>query len=1020
MLIALFFAIATGGCGGGGNGPISSGSSDDGYTPEVKVQDTDPNSAVREVTELDINEAAIYDLTDANDGKPYFLDFFGIPQVHVNNSASTSSFMASSAVSVAAVAEKALTVPSMTWFNRLRTEAEGGNIYSVPLVAGTEYTFEFSRNLTEDLSGLLPHISFYDPENSLLDLNTAEEVEVTSAAYPKENPSIICYTFTPEVTGNYFVKIVDGEPYSGLYLDDSGNIQTFTPEADKGAVLFIYKERRSKDGDDGETGYYTRFTIKDADGDVSETISVEDVLQLRKLFYASNPTYFKKVYGQGLPNDDYGEGAASFEIKLNSDDKEYYKSYMEQVLGKAGVIYDYPDIYDLLTAEQIKQIEAFEALGTESGDASADALIEKFAEELKDKLSTKVLNVVTSSNAVSTSALANEPADIEAEITGIPYDDRYHMGRGVMAYTLLSPPGGVTINLTKAYEKSQGKKRLYDYMNATSVDINTDKPKATDTQDTHPITTEFYTKFINTASQSESLSKTSANVSLAMSALGLSFGTGSTSNFKFGLTSSTLVIHYEEREIGYRLLDDDDLEAAWERADFFDMIKEDYNSGPNFVKDFRNDFGDYYVSGYQYGACFDAYIGITTQTSEQLKEVESKLGASLNISSFSSSADISNTTKDTLKKNQATITVNIVTSGIGKSVPKPINIPVSNDIKAMDNVFDELLKFRNQLGASATRAGYAPIRVKMSRWRSHPKVARRMRKKGDTSGQIPLTVGQTIKISAFNTDLKNLRAYRNVVGDNSAINGSATKDIEGRFNKVIALVNSAGERLYATSAEANASFDQTVTEVNDLIAKFKALADRYVFYTKLKIAQQQEKETYDRLEAAAKGAEEGSTTAYDNVRKMPFGQEHGGSSGYTEFRVSEYVKADIEAGKRDYKAVHISRPKSAAWRIEWTHHDTQSDSELIAHLPDVKPAKLTAEADGGEAVFCYVKARSSNADSKDDRARWLVDGSPAVGTKAVNFYFKSGYSSSIDWEIEGQAMRMTKEDYPFDGLITEH
>ncbi|MDY6399700.1 MAG: hypothetical protein SPL10_06295, partial [Synergistales bacterium] len=917
--------------------------------------------------------------------------------------------------------EKKLTVPSMTWIDRLRTESEGGNIYSVPLVAGTEYTFEFSKNLTDSLGGILPHLSFYDPDNSLLDLNTAEEVEVTSVAYPKENPSMICYTFTPEVTGDYFVRIVDGEPYSGLYLDDSGNLQTFTPEADKGVVLFIYKERRSKDGDDGETGYYTRFTIKDADGDVSETISVEDLLQLRKLFCASNPTFFKKVYGQGLPNDDYGDGADSFEIKLTSDDKEYYESYIEQILGKLGAIYGYPDLYELLTAEQIKQIEAFEALGTDSGDASADALIEKFAEELKDKLKTKVLNVLTSSSAVSTSALANEPSDIEAEITGVPYDDRYHMGRGVMAYTLLSPPGGVTINLTKAYEKSQRREqRLQSYLNVTSVDINADKPKATDTQATHPITTEYYAKFVNTASQSESLSKTSANVSLAMSALGLSYGTGSTSNFKFGLTSSTLVIHYEEREIGYRLLDDDELYAAWDKADFFDMINEDYNSGPNFVRDFRNDFGDYYVSGYQYGACFDAYIGITTQTSEQLKEVESKLAANLNVNSFSSSADISNKTKDTLKKNQATITVNIVTSGMGKLVPKPINIPVSNDIKAMDNVFDELLKFRNQLGASATRAGYAPIRVKMSRWRSHPKVFRRMKKKGDTTGQIPLTVGQTIKISGFNTKLRNLRAYRNVVADNPAINGTVTAPLEERFNKVITLVNSAGERFYDASAEANASFDQTVTEVNDLTAKFKALADRYTFYTKLKIAQQQEKDTYERLEAAAKGAEEGSATAYDNVRKMPFGGEHGGSSGYVEFKVSEYVQADIEAGKRDYKDVHISRPKSAAWRIEWTHHDVQSDSELISYVPDVKPAKLTAAADGGEAVFCYVRANSSNADAKDDRARWLVRGSPAVGTKVVDFYFKSGYSSSIDWEIEGQAIRMTKKDYPFDGLTTEH
>ncbi len=348
-------------------------------------------------------------------------------------------------------------------------------------------------------------------------------------------------------------------------------------------------------------------------------------------------------------------------------------------------------------------------------------------------------------------------------------------------------------------------------------------------------------------------------------------------------------------------------------------------------------------------------------------------------------------------------------------MPKPVTLPVSNDINAMDNVFSELLKFRNALGTSANRAGYAPIRVKMTRWRSNPKVARRMRRKGDKTGYIPLTIGQTIKISGFNTQLTTLRAYRNVVMDNSAIDGNATEPLEKEFNEVITMISGAGDRFY--NVDNQASFDKTVTQVDSLTQKFKALADRYTFYTKLVIAQKQEKETYDLLKKMADAAGEGSKTAYDNVRKMPFGEEHGGSSGYKEYGVSEYVGADIDKGKKDYKAVHIARPNSSAWRIEWTHHDQQADS-VLTDAGYNQPAKLTASTtDNSKAVFCYVKARSSNADSKDDRARWLVDGSPAVGTGTVNFYFKSGYSSSIDWEIEGQSMSMTRENYPFAGLI---
>ncbi|MDY6400724.1 MAG: hypothetical protein SPL10_01570, partial [Synergistales bacterium] len=113
LLIALFFAIATGGCGGGGGGPISSGGSGgsgDGYNPTVVVDEA--YSAVAPSTKVEQSEL---NLLSDDDGKPYFLDFFGIPQVHVNNSTSTSSVRISAAESIAAAAEKKLTVPSMTW-----------------------------------------------------------------------------------------------------------------------------------------------------------------------------------------------------------------------------------------------------------------------------------------------------------------------------------------------------------------------------------------------------------------------------------------------------------------------------------------------------------------------------------------------------------------------------------------------------------------------------------------------------------------------------------------------------------------------------------------------------------------------------------------------------------------------------------------------------------------------------------------------------------------------------------------
>ena len=283
--------------------------------PEIPSNSvTEESSAARAETVLNLDLA---NLTSANSisfdadsvrGLPDFLDFYGIPQFHVNTSAS-----------------KGVSVPSMVWLNKLYTESEGGNVLLVPLTEGQEYTFEVSKNFTEDLGGILPDISFYDPSNSINYLDEAKEIEnVTIAAYPKENPSIICYTITPEVSGNYIVKITNGDPYLGLSLNLTGdNLKNATLETDSdeesstGCVLFIYKERRNEKD---ETGYYTNFKFKVGDK-TTNSISINDIIELRKMFLELYPDYFDKVYGQNLADDSLGMG---YDFDWADFDKTYF------------------------------------------------------------------------------------------------------------------------------------------------------------------------------------------------------------------------------------------------------------------------------------------------------------------------------------------------------------------------------------------------------------------------------------------------------------------------------------------------------------------------------------------------------------------------------------------------------------------------------------------------------------------------------------------------------------------------
>ena len=195
-------------------------------------------SVNRAETVFDLSDLALLLTMDIDDnGMPDFLDFEGVSQLHVDNasSASASSVRISEASSILSAAEKAVTVPSMIWLKQLRLQTEDANVFSVKLEAGKEYTFEFSKNLTESLGGVLPSSKVYDPTNSQLPAESAEAMDCEIAAYPPEHPSILCYTVKPTVSGTYLVEVSNGEPTTNKDADAT----------DTDSVLFIYQEFRN-------------------------------------------------------------------------------------------------------------------------------------------------------------------------------------------------------------------------------------------------------------------------------------------------------------------------------------------------------------------------------------------------------------------------------------------------------------------------------------------------------------------------------------------------------------------------------------------------------------------------------------------------------------------------------------------------------------------------------------------------------------------------------------------------------
>ena len=436
---------------------------------------------------------------------------------------------------------------------------------------------------------------------------------------------------------------------------------------------------------------------------------------------------------------------------------------------------------------------------------------------------------------------------IESVIYGVPYEDAYQLGTGFMA----------TTNLQSLTESALEKFEL-------------EAPKSTDKVGT----TKFTYSFISSKEDYEQKMGNNFSLGLTKAALGVSTSVQTTNKMKFGLTSTTLIIHYEEMETFDRSLPLKDYKLT---EDAMMVAKEEGSDA------FREEYGDYFVAGYQYGGMYDAYITITTETSEQLDEVKFQLGAKLKTMAKIGSNDIgqgavqtsadlkfSQESQEILKKSKAEITVEIRTIGAGNTTPTNISIPNSKDITAMNNVIGELTNFRNNLAHTFDPSNYVPVNVMMRRYRS----LSGMRKQLDA--YLPVHPAVTAKIKAFNRALLNMRGYYNVIGGlpSNKIDSSVREDWGKKFYAIIDPIAAEGNAFYLNPSK----IDAMMPKVEELSKQLKAIGDRYTFYSMLVNAQ--EKET------KLNGSE---------VTSHPFGYT-GGSTGYKSFAVSAAVTEDINAG----------------------------------------------------------------------------------------------------------------------------
>lgn len=668
------------------------------------------------------------------------------------------------------------------------------------------------------------------------------------------------------------------------------------------------------------------YLIEDEDGNTTSTISMTDIMALRKAY---NDIIYDTLSAAWILDGANGETENVWKrIITNSDAQAQVEAYFK-------CFHRLKEYYGIFTSEDVqvntKQIVNGEVSGDEYDEVGEWNTVSSNAEN---------------ASVVSTAASGKLNADgtnIKQELYGIPYTEDFQPGVGYFAITGIQ----ATRNAVRRF---------------TLPPLNPNNPEK------KKVISKYTASFVSSQEDREKISTTTTGASLAIGGFGLSASYSSTSKFKFGLTSTTFVIHYEEVENAYRVLNDEEYKL---RANAKKTLGES-------IAKFRENYGDYFVGGYKYGGTYDAFITITTQTMEQLEKVKSKLSASFNTESLSVSSDVGKETEETIKNNNATVSIQIITAGIDVSNIPEIPKSDSKEKLNMNNVVQSLNAFREALKKSSP-SDYMPVYVMLKRYSLLDEYDEEMDRQKD-SGLIPIKPAHARKVADFNRQKLIMDSYYNVISDlnNQQIDGSIRDSYTKEYSAIMNEITIGGNSFYAESNSAR--MDELKKTMENLSERLKALGDRYVFYHIL-VVKQKENKNY---------------SPYD-ITYSPFGKD-GGSVGTKTFNVSTAVTSDIAAGMDE---VH-------------PHHEKASFLATIEWKVTV-PARARHEADENERsreyVFCWVAVEAKNP--KDNR-RDITK--PCVGKKELTFDFESGGTRDADWEVSIKAMRFDRNLYPFYGL----
>ena len=513
-------------------------------------------------------------------------------------------------------------------------------------------------------------------------------------------------------------------------------------------------------------------------------------------------------------------------------------------------------------------------------------------------------------------------AAIANQVDNVPYDTIFTDGAGFYAHSGLPAP---TQNALEPFTMPTPK-------NATIFGVHRD----------------FYTYNIKTLDEliRDLNLGAMSTFALGMNALGQRPITST--NVRLGQISRTLLFRLELTETSPRLVDISSLR-------FSKSAKEALDEGSNA---FREDYGDYFVSGYAWGARYDAVISVTAQTNDHLDTFCKKLTEAMqNAWDNKEYSSALSEAQKLVSDNKVSMTGELIVIGAGKSdSPKVTN-------ENLESLLAGVKDFRNNINID--RSKFVQLRAVLTRFRE-------VTGGNVISERLPISQSHFDAVKEFTKSIILLRGYYNTmaaVPTATLINGQGRVDEwTSRFNGRIDSIKTAIRKI----CDNESLLAQQKRDVDKLMNEFKDLTERYVFYRKIVDAQTSQSSGFS-----------GSNEKYESYAE----------GGIKEYTASRTVLGDYSSGGRKL----------------WCHQHFEKDAVLWSYHT------WTRDHDGsgyGNWRNVWVRASSHKTNKSEAKDQWY----PTVGRKRFKWYFEGGGTRRAEWYFEVQIAHMPEWKYPFVGL----